>query len=605
MRELARRPSRCANCGVEAASSDDVDPAAAARQEEQLQLENARLKAEIEKLRATLGKAVSTDGVASPAFSAGTVLLQTNSRNPVEDYGGGLTGHDKQSILELAGRALEELTTMCSSGEPLWVRSLETGRDILNYDEYLRLFGRDDDGSGDQRAGWSVEASRESGVVYIDATQLVHAFMDVNQWKELFLPMIAKASTLEVIRTGENDDDDGPDGVVQLMFAEVQMLTPMVPTRELYFARYCKKLAAEKWATVDVSFDKADAGGMDPSPPARCWKNPSGCIIEEQTNGHSRVTWVEHTRRPESAGAPSMYRTVTASGLAFGARRWLATLQLQCERMVFSVATNVPTRDSNGVSTLAGRRSVLKLAHRMTASLCRSIGGSRGLAWSRVTRAGAGDIRVTSRRSAGGEPQGLIVCAVLSTWLPVSPTALLDFVRDESRRPEWDATLSGGTVQRRVNLAKGKDRGNCVTAYVSSTGNSHAASSSAGAQHGGKWIVQDSSCTSSCEAIVAYAPVDAAVLQPVISGHDSSGVAVLPCGFAVVPDGLEYSRPAVITSSSRKGDVAAGSLVTVAFQVLASSSLTATLSPDSAETVIGLVSCTLRDIKKALGCEDR
>jgi homeobox-leucine zipper protein len=82
--------------------------------------------------------------------------------------------------LELVGRALEELKTMSSSGEPLWVRSVETGRDILNYDEYVRLFRRDDDDAGDldQRGAWSVEASRESGVVYLDTTQLVHAFMD-------------------------------------------------------------------------------------------------------------------------------------------------------------------------------------------------------------------------------------------------------------------------------------------------------------------------------------------------------------------------------------------------------------------------------------------
>ncbi|KAE8818730.1 homeobox-leucine zipper protein ROC9 [Hordeum vulgare] len=589
MRQLTKRPSSCPSCGAGAASSDGFD-AAAASQEQQLQLENAKLRAEVEKLRGALGTAAA-DGATSPAsspFSAATAQMSSN-RSPLEVYGGGFAGRDMQSVLELAGRALEELKMMASSGEPLWVRSVETGRDILNYDEYVRLFRRDD-GPADRQAGWSVEASRETGVVYLDATKLVHAFMDVNEWKELFPSMVARASTLDVIRTG--DDDDGHDGVVQLMFAEVQMLTPMVPTREFYFARYCKKLAAEKWAIVDVSFDKAEAD-VGTSPLVRCWKDPSGCIIEEQANGHSRVTWVEHTRLRECA-APSMYRAVTAGGLAFGARRWVATLQLQCERMVFWVATNVPTRDSSGVSTLAGRRSVLKLAHRMTSSLCRVIGGSRGLAWSRAPRAGAGDLRLTSRTNAGdpGEPQGLIACAVLSAWLPVSTTALLDFLRDESRRPEWDVTLAGRAVHCRVNLTKGKDRGNCVTAY---------APASAGG-HGGEWIVQDG-CTSPCESIVAYAPVDAAVLQPVISGHDSSGLALLPCGFAVVPDGLE-SRPAVITARKEDG-AAAGSLVTAVFQVLASSSPVAALSPESAETVTSLASCTLRRVRKAFGCEDR
>jgi homeobox-leucine zipper protein len=131
------------------------------------------------------------------------------------------------------------------------------------------------------------------------------------------------------------------------MFAEVQTLTPMIPTREFCFARCCKKLAPEKWAIVDVSFDNA-GGGADASSLVRCWRNPSGCVIEEQTNGHSKVTWVEHSRCRESAAVPSAYRAVTAGGLAFGARRWVAALRLQCERMVFSVATNVPARDSNG-----------------------------------------------------------------------------------------------------------------------------------------------------------------------------------------------------------------------------------------------------------------
>lgn len=59
------------------------------------------------------------------------------------------------------------------------------------------------------------------------------------------------------------------------------------------------------------------------------------------------MTWVEHTRCRRCTVAP-LYRAVTASGVAFGARRWVAALQLQCERMVFAVATNVPTRDSTG-----------------------------------------------------------------------------------------------------------------------------------------------------------------------------------------------------------------------------------------------------------------
>uniref|UniRef100_A0A0D9V5Y2 Homeobox domain-containing protein n=1 Tax=Leersia perrieri TaxID=77586 RepID=A0A0D9V5Y2_9ORYZ len=569
MRELVKKPSRCPNCGIAASTAaTSSDAAAAATREQRLRLENAELKAEIGKIRGTPGKAVASS--ASPPCSAGAV--ETNSRRSplLHGHDGGFLcrQEDKPRILELAGRALDEMVAMCSSGEPLWVRGVETGRDILNYDEYVRLFRFEDGGSGDRMDGWSVEASRECGVVYLDATQLVRAFMDVNQWKELFPSMISKAATLDVINKGE---DDGRDGIVQLMYAELQMLTPMVPTREFYFARYCKKLAAERWAIVDVSFNKSETD-IDATSPVMCWKNPSGCVIEEQTNGHCKLTWVEHTRCRRCT-VPPVYRAVTASGVAFGARPWVAALQLHCERMVFAVATNVPTRDSNGVSTLAGRRSVLRLAHRMTSSLCRSIGGSPDLAWRRgPKRGGGGDgIWLASRVNAGddpGEPQGLIAYAALSTWLPVNPTALLDLLRDESRRPE---------------AARPDEEGE---------------------ESGAKWILQDI-CTNPCESTIAYAAIDAAALQPVIAGHDSSGVPFLPCGFiSVMPDGLE-SKPVVITASGRGGVAAgAGSLVTVAFQVMASSSTAAVLSPDSVEAVTGMVSSTLRNVRKALRCDD-
>jgi hypothetical protein len=65
---------------------------------------------------------------------------------------------DKPRILELATRVLDELVEMCSSSEPLWVRGVETDRDILNYDEYVCLFHHDHCGYGDRMVGWSVEA---------------------------------------------------------------------------------------------------------------------------------------------------------------------------------------------------------------------------------------------------------------------------------------------------------------------------------------------------------------------------------------------------------------------------------------------------------------
>ncbi|KAI4381920.1 hypothetical protein MLD38_007938 [Melastoma candidum] len=574
MRETIQK-SCCPNCGSATTSKDTT----LTTQEQQLRIENARLKAEVEKLRTALGKYPS--GQTSPSCSTGNNDQETRSSL---DFYTGIFGIEKSRIMELVNQAMEELTRMATAGEPLWVRSIETGREILNYDEYVKEFSIDT--SGDGKAKRSIEASRETGMVFVDLPRLVLNFMDVNQWKEMFPCMISKAATVDVICSGE-----GPsrNGAVQLMFAELQMLTPMVPTREVYFIRYCKQLSAEQWAIVDVSVDKVE-DNIDASL-VKCRKRPSGCIIEDKSNGHCKVIWVEHLECQKSTVHP-MYRTIVNSGLAFGARRWMATLQLQCERLVFFMATNVPTKDSSGVATLAGRKSILRLSQRMTQSFCQAIGASSYHNWTKVPGKTGEDIRVSSRKNLNdpGEPLGVILCAVSSVLLPVSPHALFDFLRDSTRRHEWDIMSSGEPVQSIANLSKGQDRGNTVNIQTMKS------------KENSMWVLQDS-CTSAYESMVVHAQVEITGMQAVMTGCDSGSVAILPSGFSILPDGLE-SRPLVISSRQEEKSFEGGSLLTLAFQVLTSTSPTAKLTMESVESVDTLISCTLRNIKTSLQCED-
>jgi homeobox-leucine zipper protein len=279
------------------------------------------------------------------------------------------------------------------------------------------------------------------------------------------------------------------------MFGEMQLLTPVVPTREVYFVRSCRQLSPEKWAIVDVSVSVEDSNTEKEASLLKCRKLPSGCIIEDTSNGHSKVTWVEHLDVSASTVQP-LFRSLVNTGLAFGARHWVATLQLHCERLVFFMATNVPTKDSLGVTTLAGRKSVLKMAQRMTQSFYRAIAASSYHQWTKITTKTGQDMRVSSRKNLHdpGEPTGVIVCASSSLWLPVSPALLFDFFRDEARRHEvpcqihthlskqekrfpliylsndtyhqWDALSNGAHVQSIANLSKGQDRGNSVAIQV-------------------------------------------------------------------------------------------------------------------------------------------
>ncbi|KAJ6715338.1 HOMEOBOX-LEUCINE ZIPPER PROTEIN GLABRA 2 [Salix viminalis] len=547
MRENIKKAC-CPNCGT---ATTRRDTAFTSTEEQQLRIENAKLKAEVEKLRAVVGKC-------SPGATASCSAGNEEDNRCSLDFYTGVFGLDKSRIMETANQAMEELKKMATAGEPLWIRG-ET--------HPLKLRGR-------------------PGLCSLMSPRLVQSFMDVNQWKEMFPSLISKAAIVDVICNGEGANRNG---AVQLMFAEVQMLTPMVPTREVYFVRYCKQLNAEQWGIVDVSIDKVE-DNIDASL-VKCRKRPSGCIIEDKSNGHCKVIWVEHLQCQKST-VNTLYRTVVHSGLTFGARHWMATLQLQCERLVFFMATNVPTKDSNGVATLAGRKSILKLAQRMTGSFCRAICASSYHTWNKVSSKTGEQIWVSSRKNLNdpGEPLGVILCAVSSVWLPVDPHILFDFLRDDARRNEWDIMSNGGPVQAIANLIKGQDRGNAAAILKMKS------------KEDDMWVLQDS-YTNAYESMVVYAPVDTNGMQSVITGCDSSSLAILPSGFSILPDGHE-SRPLVITSRQEEKSTEGGSLLTIAFQVLTNTSPTAKLTMESVDSISTLISCTLKNIKTSLQCED-
>lgn len=101
-----------------------------------------------------------------------------------------------------------------------------------------------------------------------------------NQWSAVFCGIVSRAMTLEILSTGVAGNYNGALQVVlnkikhslisylilQIstfisyvsplqMTAEFQVPSPLVPTRENYFVRYCKQHVDGTWAVVDVSLD--------------------------------------------------------------------------------------------------------------------------------------------------------------------------------------------------------------------------------------------------------------------------------------------------------------------------------------------------------------
>jgi homeobox-leucine zipper protein len=124
-------------------------------------------------------------------------------------------------------------------------------------------------------------------------------------------------------------------------------------------------------------------------------------------------------------------------------------------------------------------------------------------------------------------------------------------------------------------------------------------------------LILQETCIDAAGSLVVYAPVDIPAMHVVMNGGDSAYVALLPSGFAIVPDGpgsrgppTTNGGPTANNNSNGGGpERVSGSLLTVAFQILVNSLPTAKLTVESVETVNNLISCTVQKIKAALQCE--
>uniref|UniRef100_A0ACD5XY39 Uncharacterized protein n=1 Tax=Avena sativa TaxID=4498 RepID=A0ACD5XY39_AVESA len=644
IREAMRSPM-CGNCGGAAVLGD------VSLEEQHLRIENSRLKDELDRVCALAGKFLGrpVSAISSPmslppslsgldlavgnanGFMGGGSVLQSipdlmgggsgAMRLPagmiggggLDDGTGGSDAIDRGVLLELGLAAMEELVKVAQVDDPLWLPSLDTGFETLNYDEYRRAFARV---LGPSPAGFVSEATRDVGVVIVGSADLVNSLMDAARWSEMFPCVVARASTVEMISSGMGGT---LNGTIQLMRAELQVLSPLVPIREVTFLRFCKQHAEGLWAVVDVSVDgvlRPDAGGAAAGYMG-CRLLPSGCVVEDMRNGYSKVTWVVHAEYDEAA-AHELYRPLLRSGQALGARRWLASLQRQCEYLAILCSSPLPSGGVDGghheAISPVGRRCMLKLAQRMADNFCAGVCATAAQKWRRLdewrveggdqqqARGGGEDkVRMMARQSVGapGEPPGVVLSATTSVRLPgTPPQRVFDYLRDEQRRGEWDILANGEAMQEMDHIAKGQHHGNAVSLLRpnATSGNQN------------NMLILQETCTDPSGSLVVYAPVDVQSMHVVMGGGDSAYVSLLPSGFAILPDG-HNTTPTIappdngspsVHGGSIGSNTTTGSLVTVAFQILVNNLPTAKLTVESVDTVSNLLSCTIQKIKSAL-----
>ncbi|CAI9113299.1 OLC1v1013872C1 [Oldenlandia corymbosa var. corymbosa] len=474
---------------------------------------------------------------------------------------------DKSLMGDIAANAMDELIRLLQSNEPLWIKSSVDGRELLNLESYEKIFPRAN--TRLKNPNTRIEASRDSGVVIMNALALVDMFMDVNKWVELFPTIVSRARTIDVISSGILGNHSG---TLQLMYEELQVLSPFVPPRELYFLRFCQQIEQGSWAIVDVSYELPQ--DIQFPSPGKTYRLPSGCLIQDMPNGYSKVTWVEHLEMEEKAPVHRLFRDVIQNGLAFGAERWLASLQRMCERFACLMVTNTSTRDLGAViSSAEGRRSMMKLAQRMVRSFCASINPSNGQ-WSQVSGLNEFEVRATLHRSTDpGQPNVVFLSAATTIWLPIPPHHVFNFFRDERTRPQWDVLSHQNPVQEVSHIANGSHPGNCISvlrAFNTSQNNRSESSSSSSIMDG---VGGGGGASTSSAALLALE-----------GGGGSSN------------DGGGGGNRSAAESGS------GGSLITVVLQIHVSNLPSAKMSQESVNTVNSLISTTVHQIKAALNC---
>ncbi|EEC83295.1 hypothetical protein OsI_28655 [Oryza sativa Indica Group] len=532
----------------------------------------------------------------APAVSgANFPILHNLSANANDGY------TEKNVLLDLANRAMEEFFSLMKENEsllvkkkengPLWLPHMDIlGVESLNYQEYLAKSRT----IGQKPVDFKVVVTRDTAIVNGSCVDLVKSLLDANRWRELFPGIVASANTTKIISTGPSNLHDGLLQLKNLqMRAELQVMSPEVPVCDVTFLRQSVQFGSGLWCVVDVSIDTilpgesktAQSSVQTSSTAARRMEVrllPSGCVIEEMENGYSKVTWMVHAAYDERA-VPVLYHSLLRSAKALGACRWVASLQRHSQ-FLSGLHKYIFCPDST-MTEVVMRRKVLYLVKQMTSSFT-------GLfaSMSKATLQDGDDTHFAHQIVGGatGEPAGLLLSATTTIWLPgVNPRRVYDHLRDEQCHGEWrcllgeqlhqgnalpyGAPLNGETVPEFYRMVNGLHEGHAISLI---------SPREMGGNISNTLLLQEAR-TDLSGSLIVYARTDVNTVHSIMnSGLNPATVFLVSSGCAILPDCLESfplhpaatadqagTSSAAIASRSETG----GSFVTVTYQMFFSS----------------------------------
>ncbi|CAL0334493.1 unnamed protein product [Lupinus luteus] len=520
----------------------------------------------------TLGIGCSHDP--SPAIFANSSEVQNVSPNPgpASDE----SRMPKAQMIGAATAAKDELVRLLSTNEPLWVKSpTDDRRLILHPICYERFFPRVSPLIKSSKA--REESSKGSRIVGINSKRLIDMVMNSETWAHLFPSIISEAHTIQVVEKGSFENRSG---AILLMYVDMHVLSPSVPSREFYFLRYCAQIEDGIWVITDVSFDYLEEKTI----PSSCWRFPSGCLIREMPNAFSEVTWVEHVEVDENIPQHSLYKDVVSSNIAYGAERWLSELSRMSYRLSSFMPNYIPCDDAGAViSVPEGRKGLIKLSHRMMKNFTEMLNMSKGSSQQIIMSEGVWISVKENIKHGHGNAKSLVVAT--SFWVPNPSNDIVHFFIDAKNRAKWDFHSRENNPLLELCRISNKPRSaNFISVFQETK---------PAMPRERALIIQETFMTHLGSYIV-YAPINVDDLSMTIRGHDSSKVFLLPSGITI----SEVSESSVeeASSSSRNHGATRGSLVTVALQI----EISGAINSDSVEAAKALVISTMMKIKDGL-----
>ncbi|KAL3527400.1 hypothetical protein ACH5RR_012056 [Cinchona calisaya] len=569
---------------------------------QRLRVENAWLNSEYEKINnmlsgfsrrpSTLGSFISTDFTPHSDPPEANFLgeethhslfhlqhMSESSMNPMIPYNfHGIDEMEKSVMLETAVAAMDELVELSRIYEPIWIRSPTHGGYFLHQESYNRLYPKTNRIISSE--AW-IESSKESGIMSMTAMDLINIFRDPQKWMEFFPTIVTEARIIEAL------DSQIQGGSLYLMHEKLHVLSPLVASREFKFLRYIRQFDSTMWVIVHVSYDFLKE--LEDASSARYWMFPSGCIIQDMQNGKANVTWVEHVQVDDKSPTHQLYKDVVHDSQAYGARRWIITLQRMCERFAFSTGSRtIPRHELEGViDAPEAWRNLTKLSQKMVKTFCEVLSMPEKLDLPQLSELNNKGFKVSLHKSdVSSQPNAMIVCVATSIRLPTSFENLFDFIKDENARAQWDVLFNGNSIHKIAHMTLGTHPGNAISLMQHPKDNN-------------KLILQESSIDS-LGAFLIYASVELSDITSTINGQDITNICVLPSGFMISSDGGVDSGIGASTSSGSSKP--SSSLLTLVFQLeVCLNTSSEQLNMESVATVHTLINSTIQKIRVALG----